>query len=342
MHSSPHKHSNSAFSILLKYRIGTLVADDRFVFPPGTPAAVFTYNSDLSQIKDGVNFTDWTQDSSVDWNKPFFWQVDKMREAYFEWITVPVDRPLRFFQWDIMEVLTHCSWYVVPLVWLPVVTLLTWLANTWISNPALARDTRSIMPWLAGGIELRTYHIPPLFVLGILLWTLFEYLIHRFIFHYYPPADAKWRIRLHFLLHGQHHKAPFDPQRLVFPPVPAGLIMLVFFVAFLPLFGLAAVMFMVAGGIFGYVCYDMVHYFDHHGRKELNRFGLRWLHLYLNDMQSYHMFHHFGRAGLGYGISTKLWDYVFGTPIIVDDELLVPVAEELLGRQVDSDGKKLD
>ena len=66
------------------------------------------------------------------------------------------------------------------------------------------------------GIEIREYHIPPLFVLGILLWTLFEYLIHRFIFHYYPPADAKWRIRVHFLLHGQHHKAPFDPQRLVF------------------------------------------------------------------------------------------------------------------------------
>ena len=168
------------FSFLLRYRIGTLVAADRIVFPPGTPAAVFTYNSDLSQIKDGVNFTDWTQvcdvhcsffhswrrptrrrsrfvcaqDSTVDWNKPFFWQVDKLREAYFEWITVPVDRPLRFFQWDVMEVLTHCSWYVVPLVWLPVVTLLTWLAHSWISNPAVARDTRSIMPWLAGGALL--------------------------------------------------------------------------------------------------------------------------------------------------------------------------------------------
>lgn len=46
----------------------------------------------------------------------------------------------------------------------------------------------------------------------------------------------------------------------------------------------------------------------------------------------------------GYGISTKLWDYVFGTPILVNDELLVPVADELLGRPAasDADAKKLD
>lgn len=38
------------------------------------------------------------------------------------------------------------------------------------------------------------------------LWSLLEYLIHRFVFHMKPPASNYYLITLHFLLHGQHHK----------------------------------------------------------------------------------------------------------------------------------------
>lgn len=47
---------------------------------------------------------------------------------------------------------------------------------------------------------------PGLFVLGMLLWSLIEYLIHRFLFHMKPPGDSYYLIMLHFILHGQHHK----------------------------------------------------------------------------------------------------------------------------------------
>lgn len=47
---------------------------------------------------------------------------------------------------------------------------------------------------------------PGLFMLGLLLWSLVEYLIHRFLFHMKPPNDSYYLIVLHFILHGQHHK----------------------------------------------------------------------------------------------------------------------------------------
>lgn len=47
---------------------------------------------------------------------------------------------------------------------------------------------------------------PGLFMLGIFLWSLIEYLIHRFLFHMKPPSDSYYLIMLHFVMHGQHHK----------------------------------------------------------------------------------------------------------------------------------------
>lgn len=45
-----------------------------------------------------------------------------------------------------------------------------------------------------------------LFMLGMLVWTLVEYLIHRFLFHMKPPSNSHYLIMLHFVMHGQHHK----------------------------------------------------------------------------------------------------------------------------------------
>lgn len=47
---------------------------------------------------------------------------------------------------------------------------------------------------------------PGLFVLGMLLWSLTEYLLHRFLFHMKPPSNSYYLITLHFIMHGQHHK----------------------------------------------------------------------------------------------------------------------------------------
>lgn len=55
---------------------------------------------------------------------------------------------------------------------------------------------------------------PGLFVMGVLLWSLLEYLIHRFLFHMKPPRDSHYLIMLHFVLHGQHHKVSGAGSRL--------------------------------------------------------------------------------------------------------------------------------
>lgn len=62
---------------------------------------------------------------------------------------------------------------------------------------------------------------PGLFVMGVLLWSLLEYLIHRFLFHMKPPRDSHYLIMLHFVLHGQHHKVSRAGSRCRLAAVPS-------------------------------------------------------------------------------------------------------------------------
>jgi 4-hydroxysphinganine ceramide fatty acyl 2-hydroxylase len=140
-----------------------------------------------------------------------------------------------------------------------------------------------------------------LFLLGILLWTLFEYLIHRYVFHYEPKS--RWGKRLHYIIHGVHHDYPNDARRLVMPPSISVPLAFLFYGLFLLFFGsLTPAVF--AGLVFGYVCYDMLHYATHHFAIK-NRV-LLWL-------KQYHLRHHFKDDHVGFGISSPLWDYVFRT-----------------------------
>jgi len=149
--------------------------------------------------------------------------------------------------------------------------------------------------------QLSFVAVAALFLLGILLWTLIEYLIHRYIFHYEPKT--RWGKQLHFVIHGVHHDYPNDARRLVMPPVISIPLAFLFFGLFFLIFGsLAPAVF--AGLAFGYVCYDMLHYATHHLAMKS---GV-WLWL-----KQYHLRHHFKDDHVGYGISSPLWDYVFRT-----------------------------
>jgi 4-hydroxysphinganine ceramide fatty acyl 2-hydroxylase len=149
--------------------------------------------------------------------------------------------------------------------------------------------------------KLSILAVAGLFVLGILLWTLFEYLIHRYIFHYEPKS--RLGKRLHYIVHGVHHDYPNDARRLVMPPSISVPLAVLFYILFLLIFGhLAPSVF--AGLVFGYVCYDMLHYATHHFSMKR---GL-WLWL-----KQYHLRHHYKDDDVGFGISSPLWDFVFGT-----------------------------
>ena len=60
----------------------------------------------------------------------------------------------------------------------------------------------------------------------------------------------------------------------------------------------------VAGGMFGYICYDMTHYYVHHAKV---------ISFHFTDMKKYHLAHHYKDFEAGYGITSKFWDYVFKT-----------------------------
>src|SRR5881394_2784909 len=140
-----------------------------------------------------------------------------------------------------------------------------------------------------------------LFLLGILLWTLLEYLIHRYIFHYEPKTRVGKR--LHFVVHGVHHDYPQDASRLVAPPAFSLPVAAIFYLLFLGVFGRVAPA-PFAGFLFGYLCYDMIHYATHHFSMKRG-VGL-WL-------KQYHLRHHYKDDANGYGVSNPLWDYVFRT-----------------------------
>src|SRR6266481_1634568 len=109
--------------------------------------------------------------------------------------------------------------------------------------------------------KLSILAVAGLFLLGVLLWTLVEYLIHRYIFHYEPKSS--FGKRLHYIVHGVHHDYPNDGRRLVMPPSISVPLAFLFYGIFLLIFGrFASGAF--AGLVFGYVCYDMLHYATHH------------------------------------------------------------------------------
>jgi sterol desaturase/sphingolipid hydroxylase (fatty acid hydroxylase superfamily) len=141
-----------------------------------------------------------------------------------------------------------------------------------------------------------------LIVGGYLLWTLFEYWLHRIVFHFEPREGIG--ARLHWIIHGVHHDHPNDPLRLVMPPavsVPLGLI--VFAVLYL-IFGPHYAPGLGAGFFTGYLVYDMTHYYLHHfhPRGPLARV-----------LRERHMRHHFQDDTRGFGISAPYWDDVFRT-----------------------------
>src|SRR5215210_2137779 len=58
-----------------------------------------------------------------------------------------------------------------------------------------------------------------LFLGGILFWTFFEYLMHRFAFHW--VAESERAQKFIYIMHGNHHHYPRDRERLFMPPVPS-------------------------------------------------------------------------------------------------------------------------
>jgi 4-hydroxysphinganine ceramide fatty acyl 2-hydroxylase len=188
---------------------------------------------------------------------------------------------VRMFKSDFIEFFSHVH-PITPLVlYTPAVAYLLYLAF-----------------WQR---QLSALTVAGLFLLGALIWTLLEYIIHRHLFHYEPRTSLGKQ--LHFIVHGVHHDYPNDAKRLVMPPAVSIPLAIGFLGLFFGIFGRFAPA-VSAGFVFGYVCYDAIHYAIHH--FPMKRGVGRWL-------KQYHLRHHFQDDEAGYGVSSPLWDYVFRT-----------------------------
>ncbi len=140
-----------------------------------------------------------------------------------------------------------------------------------------------------------------MFLAGLLFWTIAEYTLHRYVFHW--MGQSKRAERIHFLLHGVHHDFPSDKDRLVMPLLTSTPLAFIFYGLFTFLMGRLGVGFF-AGFVIGYLVYDGTHYAVHHF-KQTTRLG--------KFLRKHHMLHHHADHDGGFGVSSPLWDYVFRT-----------------------------
>jgi 4-hydroxysphinganine ceramide fatty acyl 2-hydroxylase len=246
---------------------------------------------DLSKETDTV--TDYKTHKFLDLDRPLLpqiWYGGFSKDFYLE----QVHRPRHYRGGDsaplfgnFLEPLSKTAWWVVPTIWLPAVAY-----GTYYGFKGLSTTSEAVAYWC----------------LGLFLWTLVEYILHRCLFHVdkYLP-DNRVGITAHFLLHGIHHYLPMDRYRLVMPPT-------LFLVLATPFYKLAHVIFaynkfaaieVYSGGIFGYICYDLTHYFLHH----------RNLPSYYRELKKYHLQHHFADYENGFGVTSRFWDRIFGTQL---------------------------
>jgi sterol desaturase/sphingolipid hydroxylase (fatty acid hydroxylase superfamily) len=136
---------------------------------------------------------------------------------------------------------------------------------------------------------------------GVLLWTVGEYVVHRFVQHG-TLVDAKY-IQNHLT----HHLDPEPAEHFVYslaqtlPIVP-----LVFGEAWLVTWDLERAMGVAAGIIGSYLANEWVHFVAHRPALSEGRPLLSW-------MAKNHLRHHQVNASRHFGFFTSFWDRLLGT-----------------------------
>lgn len=187
------------------------------------------------------------------------------------------------FESRFIDLFSRTHWAVVPIIYVP-----------------------AVLACFFAGMKHGTLGLPAALasvLLGGLAWTLAEYWLHRLVFHWEPPGA--FGERMHFILHGVHHKWPRDKYRLVMPTAVSIALFWLFLGLWVATLGRIAYTFH-AGFVMGYIFYDLSHYYMHHGRPR---------YAWLRNLRKHHMVHHSPKLEheKKFGVSTTLWDHAFGT-----------------------------
>jgi sterol desaturase/sphingolipid hydroxylase (fatty acid hydroxylase superfamily) len=156
---------------------------------------------------------------------------------------------------------------------------------------------------IARGANFSWRQIFLLISLGILSWTLIEYALHRFIFHYH--ARSAFGKQFVYAAHLSHHENPRATNRLfscllISLPIATAYLLL----AWLTTGSFPAAAFLFTGLTSGYSCYEWLHFQAHHLRPRLRLF--RYL-------RRYHLLHHYQTPEHRFGVTSPLIDLLFGT-----------------------------
>ncbi|KAI9501081.1 fatty acid alpha-hydroxylase [Coemansia spiralis] len=270
-----HIHALDAYRVLKDLYIGEVMADDRQTYPLPKGSS-----------KDEMECVE--EEKFLDIHKPLFmqmWRSNFTKEFYIREVHKAhhLPEPAVFFENPILEKFTRTPWWVIPVYWLPIMVTLLVLGTRY--EPANV---------LFVG-----------FVFGLISWTLLEYSIHRFVFHYDEniPEGTLAQVA-HFLLHGVHHFLPMDPLRLVMPPALSTFLALNILAILSCIFTLGMLHAVAAGLAAGYILYDECHYWLHHGSTTNKQ---------LTKLKTYHLRHHYKDFKAGFGITSDFWDNIFGT-----------------------------
>jgi|SRR5690349_17028838 len=187
---------------------------------------------------------------------------------------------VRMFKNNRMEALSKVHFSVPLFIYTPIIGFMTWRA-------------------FDKGISPGYYFL--FLAMGLVIWTITEYVLHRFVFHFEP--SSAWGKRVHFIFHGVHHDYPRDTKRLVMPPSASIPLAVGFYFLFSLIFTNTTFLYpFYAGFIAGYLVYDMMHYAIHHYNFKSPL---------MKRIKQHHMLHHYNDPTKGYGVSSSLWDVIF-------------------------------
>jgi sterol desaturase/sphingolipid hydroxylase (fatty acid hydroxylase superfamily) len=151
--------------------------------------------------------------------------------------------------------------------------------------------------------KLPIWNVALLLVAGFVSWSLIEYGLHRFIFHY--QAQSPFGRKLLYAAHLSHHEDPNATDRIfaslfLSTPVAATYWLL----AWAATGSWSAASWLFIGMSAGYFCYEWLHFQCHHGKSRLR---------ILRYLKKYHLLHHYKTPDLRFGVTSPLFDLLFGT-----------------------------
>jgi sterol desaturase/sphingolipid hydroxylase (fatty acid hydroxylase superfamily) len=177
------------------------------------------------------------------------------------------------------------------------------LSRTHISVPLIIFFSYAggLLYWNITNTSLSPLTTVTLFLIGVLAFTWVEYMVHRHVFHLKTYTEL--RARLQYKMHGVHHEFPKDKDRLAMPPLLSITIATILLLVFKVIMGDFVFAFL-PGFLVGYASYLSVHYMVHAYAPPKNFFKALWVN---------HSVHHYKDGEIVFGVSSPLWDYIYGT-----------------------------